>query len=47
MRTTHRPGWDAPALEAEAVRSSEGRWPRICAKTDAARLLAVRCDHVF
>ena len=47
MRTMHQPGWDSLALEGAAVRSSEGRWPRICAKSRLVRLLAVRCDHVF
>jgi len=35
------------ALELDAVRTSEGRWPRICEERRATRATEARCRCVF
>lgn len=36
----------ARAMEADADRSGEGRWPRICERLDAVSAETARCGHV-
>jgi hypothetical protein len=36
----------ARAMEADAARSSEGRWPRICERLGAVAAETARCGHV-
>jgi hypothetical protein len=40
-------GFDALASEAEAARSTEGRWPRICELPRATGVETAGCAHVF
>lgn len=35
------------AQEVDAVKASEGRWPRICDRACAPRTPGMGCDHVL